>query len=151
MAWVTPEEALSITPGIAVSQEGIDAAQILIEIFADTTEEASDAGLISSKNLRLLKLAVAFQAAWMTAHPDQYTGSDFDTFQSDGLSVTYKNENSNILAPMARRCIKRLSWKRNRNIYIRPASGPREYIPKHLNTTNADLDDFRTDWRPLDI
>lgn len=150
MSWVTPEEAIVITPSIAVSQSNIDAAQILIEIFSDTTEEASDAGLISSKNLRLLKYAVAYQAAWMTSHPDQFTNADFETFQTDGLSVTPLHENSMILAPMARRCINRLSWKRNRNTYIRPMAKRRNHVPKYLNTTSADLDDSRTDWRPID-
>jgi hypothetical protein len=150
MAWVTPEEALGITPGVAVSQELIDAAQIIVEIFADTTEEASDNGLISSTNLRYLKYAVAYQAAWMTAHPDAFTGSDFESFQSDGLQATRGSENDNLLAPMAKRCIKRLSWKRNRSLYLNPAFSRRSYMPRPEDSNNALLDDYRTDWRPLD-
>ncbi|MGW3421290.1 hypothetical protein [Streptomyces phaeochromogenes] len=150
MAWATIAETLHITR-TTVDQETIDAAQFLIEIFADTTEEASDAGVISSTNLRYLKGAVAYQTAWMTAHPDQFTNTDFESFQMDGLSVTNRHANSMILAPMAKRCIDRLSWKRNRNTYIRPMGGDRNYVPTYLNTTNADLDDSRTDWRPLDI
>ena len=149
MAWATIAETLTITR-TTVDQDTLDAAQFLIEVFADTTEDASDAGVISETNLRFLKGAVAYQAAWMTAHPDQFTNADFESFQMDGLSVTRSHANSGILAPMAKRCIDRLSWKRNRNTYIRPMAGRRNNVPTYLNTTSADLDDSRTDWRPLD-
>lgn len=151
MAWATTADVLNITTK-AVGQDNIEAAQIMIEIFSDVTEESSDNGLISGKNLRLLKCAVAYQAAWMTAHPDQFTSTDFETFQMDGLSVTNANENSLILAPMARRCIKRLSWKRNRSIHINPAFGRRSYVPPTTaDQNNSVLDDYRSDWRPLDL
>ena len=147
MSWATTADVLSITSK-AVSEDTIEAAQFMIEIFADVTEDSDR--YISSKNTRLLKGAVAYQAAWMTSHPDQFTNSDFESFQMDGLSVTNRHANSMILAPMAKRCIDRLSWKRNRNIYVSPMGGRRNPIPNYLNTTDADLDDRRTDWRPID-
>lgn len=150
MAWTTPEDTYSIT-NKAVSEANVESAQIMIEIFADATETDSDNGLISETNLRLLRFAVAYQATWITAHPDVFTNTDFETFQMDGLSVTNRHENSMILAPMARRCIKRLSWKRNRNQYIRPMGGRREQPRKNVDLNNAVLDDYRDDWRPLDI
>jgi len=149
MSWASIADTQSITK-TTVDQDTLDAAQFLIEIFTDTTEDSSDRGLISTKNLRLLRGAVAYQAAWMTAHPDQFTNADFESFQMDGLSVTRNHANSGLLAPMAKRCIDRLSWKRNRNTYIRPMGGRGNYLPPTLNTTSADLDDSRTDWRPLD-
>ncbi|WP_328494108.1 hypothetical protein OHS59_16235 [Streptomyces sp. NBC_00414] len=151
MAWCTTSDVLAYTE-VTVTEAKVDMAQLLIEIFADTTEDASDLGIISTTNLRLLKAAVAYQAAWMNAHPDQFTNSDFEAFQQDGLSVDNRHANSMILAPMAKRCIDRLSWKRNRNTYIRPmGGGAANYVPNYLNTTNADLDDDRTDWRPIDL
>lgn len=150
MAWCTVSDVSSFT-GITVSQGNIDAAQALIEAFADTTEDASNAGLISSKNLRLLKLAVAYQAAWLTEHPDAYTTLDVRSVTTDGMSWTVDNPQAGVLAPLARMMIRRLSWMRNRSIYIRSAADRKAgYVPPTLNTADADLDDYRTDWRPLD-
>jgi hypothetical protein len=119
MAWATTAETLAYTR-ITVAQEEIDAAQAMIELFADVTEASSDAGNISPKNLRLLKLAVAYQAAWMTSQPDLFTRTDVGLMTQDGISFTSPHANSSILAPMAKRAIDRLSWKRNRNQRIRP-------------------------------
>ncbi|MGC5562817.1 hypothetical protein ACPYPG_08240 [Streptomyces sp. FR-108] len=150
MAWATIADVLSITTK-TVTQESIDASQFLVEIFSDVTEESTDSGVVSSTNLRLLKGAVAYQAAWMTAHPDQFTTTDFESFQQDGLSVDNRHANAMILAPMAKRCIDRLSWKRNRSIYVRPMGGPRSYDSRNVDQNNAVLDDYDTNWRPLDI
>lgn len=119
MTWATVTDTLSYTK-ITVQESDIDSAQALIEIFADVTEASSDAGLISPKNLRLLKLAVAYQAAWATNQPDLYTRSDVGLMTQDGISFTSPHANSAILAPMAKRALDRLSWKRNRNQRIRP-------------------------------
>lgn len=119
MPWATTAETLAYTR-ITVTDEELDSAQAMVELFADVTEASSDAGNISPKNLRLLKLAVAYQAAWMTSQPDLFTRSDVGLMTQDGISFTSPHANSGILAPMARRAIDRLSWRRNRNQRIRP-------------------------------
>lgn len=118
MAWATEAEALTYT-GITVTSAEIAQAQAIVELFADTTLDASAAGLISTKNLRLLKMAVAYQAAWITEHPDVFTHVDVSTMLQDGLQFTRGHENAMLLAPFARRAINRLSWKRNRSIKIK--------------------------------
>jgi hypothetical protein len=147
MAWATIGETLDLT-GIVVGNDNLTAAQGLIELFADTTEDASDAGNISSKNLRLLKLAVAYQAAWLTNHPDAYVTIDVSNAQQDGLGYTLAHANSTIIAPLAKRAIDRLSWKRNRNIVIRRR---RNFYnePRTNGYSSAARDDNRSDWRPL--
>lgn len=126
MTWATTSDTLSYT-GITVSQDTLDSAQAMVELFADVTEASSDDGLISTKNLRLLRLAVAYQAAWMTNQPDLFTRSDVGLMTQDGISFTSPHANSGILAPMAKRAIDRLSWRRNRSQRIRPMK------PKNLN------------------
>ena len=118
MAWATVAETLTYT-GITVTEAEVQQAQFIVELFCDTTEEASDAGLISSKNLRFLKMAVAYQAAWITEHPDLFTHVDVSTMLQDGLQFTRGHENATLLAPLARRAINRLSWKRNRSIKVK--------------------------------
>jgi len=124
-AWATISETLAYTR-INVEQEDIDAAQVMIEIFVDCvynqTVDASGSPLIGSKNLRLLKMAVAYQAAWMTQHPDLFTHTDIQSINQDGIFYVHQHENSYLLAPMARRAIKRLSWNRNKSIRVRPGT-----------------------------
>jgi len=150
MAWATTAETLSYT-GIAVGQDNIDAAQVMIEIFADVTEASSDAGNISPKNLRLLKLAVAYQAAWMTSQPDLFTRTDVGLMTQDGISFTSPHANSGVLAPMAKRAIDRLSWRRNRNQRIRPMQPNNVTTGDWSDPTNDDasLEDNTLGWEAM--
>lgn len=117
MAWATISETLTYT-GITVGADNIEAAQAMVELFADVTEDADEN--ISSKNLRLLKMAVAYQAAWISDHPDVFTHLDVSTMLQDGIQYTHSHVNAGVLAPMAKRAIDRLSWRnRNRSIRIR--------------------------------
>lgn len=118
MAWATTAEVLTYT-GITVTAAEVNQAQFIVELFADTTEDASTQGFISTKNLRFLKMAVAYQAAWITEHPDVFTHVDISTMLQDGLQFTRGHENAMLLAPFARRSINRLSWKRNRSIKVK--------------------------------
>ncbi|MCA1840198.1 MAG: hypothetical protein ABR585_12495 [Gemmatimonadaceae bacterium] len=125
-AWASIADVQLYT-GISVSQENIDASQAMVELFADCiynqTVDTSGAPLIRAKNLRLLKMAVAYQAAWMSDHPDLFTHVDIGSMNQDGVFFVYKHENASLLAPMARRAIARLSWRRNKNIKVRPFAG----------------------------
>jgi hypothetical protein len=118
MTWASTAETLTYT-GITVTEAEVQQAQAIVELFSDTTLDASDAGLISSKNLRFLKMAVAYQAAWITEHPDLFTHVDVSTMLQDGLQFVTGHENAFLLAPFARRSIARLSWKRNRSIRVK--------------------------------
>jgi hypothetical protein len=123
-AWASIAETLTYT-SISVSQDNIDAAQAMIELFSDViydqTIDGDGTALIGAKNLRLLKMAVAYQAAWMTEHPDLFTHTDIQSINQDGIFYVHAHENSYLIAPMARRALKRLSWMRNKNIRIRPS------------------------------
>ncbi|MEU5197286.1 hypothetical protein AB0G86_25095 [Streptomyces scabiei] len=146
MSWATTTDVLAIT-GITVTDADITQAQYLVEMFAGTTEESDD--FISDRNMRHLKLAVSYQTVWMLDHPDVFSAIDVTSATQDGLSWTISNPQQAVVAPLARMAIARLSWNRNRSVYIRPSSYRGDVIPQTLNTTNVDLDDRRTDWRPL--
>jgi len=147
MAWATVAETLSYT-GITPTSAQLAQAQGVIELFADTTVAASDAGSISEKNLRLLKQAVTYQAAWISQHPDAFSSMDTTSFSQDQVSATMAHANAGILAPLAKRCIDRLSWKRIRPLRIgrRGAAPP---IPRTMNTTSAVMDDRDPRWQPM--
>jgi hypothetical protein len=140
-----------VITGLTVTQDQVTKAQYIIEMYADTTSEASDAGHISSKNQRLLMLAVVYQTAWMVQHPDVFSVIDVTSATQDGMSWTIGNPTSAVLAPLAKAALARLSWKRNRNTYIRRRGGyGADRIPQTLNTTDVELDERRGDWKPLD-
>ncbi|MFJ4626176.1 hypothetical protein [Streptomyces sp. NPDC088847] len=134
--------------GTTVTEAQVSQAQYLVEMFAGTTEDSDT--FIASRNLRHLKLAVAYQAAWMDTHPDLFSVIDVTSATQDGMSWVIGNIQSAVLAPLAKMAIARLSWMRNRNIYIRPMGGRASYEPQTLNTTSVELDERRDGWRPLD-
>jgi len=148
MTWATTSDVITYT-GQNATPAQVEQAQALVEIFADTTEDASDAGNIRPKNLRLLKLAVAYQAAWITQHPDAFTNIDVSQVQQDGVVATMQHNNALVLAPMAKRCIDRLSWRRTRALRIGRMASAGSGIPRRMNLTSVDADDNDPRWRPL--
>lgn len=147
MTWASIQDVATYT-GVTVTDPQIVQAQSIIELFADTTEDASDNGLIAGKNLRLLKMAVAYQAAWMLSSPDLFTHQDAQSVQQDSVSYTAPHANASLLAPLAKRCVDRLSWKRIRGLRVGPMVGRRR-VPQQVNATDAVLDDNDPRWRPL--
>lgn len=143
--WATAGD-VAIYTGVTVTSAQVAQAQAVVEIFADTTTSASDAGNISGKNLRLLKQATAYQAAWISQHPDAFTNMDVTSVSQDQVSATFLHANANILAPLAKRCIDRLSWRR-----MRPLRSRRDgrQLSRTLNVTSADADENDPRWRPL--
>lgn len=141
--WATVENVLDLT-GIDVTLPDLKKAQAIVEIFADTTTESTDAGLVSSRNARLLRRATAWQAAWMTEHPDTFTNLDVTSFSQDGQSASQAHANAHLLAPLAKRCIDRLSW------HLQPL---RAYKPARFYTDtgnrNSAVRDDALPWYPL--
>jgi hypothetical protein len=143
--WATTGDVATYT-GVSATAAQVAQAQAVVEIFADTTTDASDAGNISEKNLRLLKQAVSYQAAWITQHPDAFTNMDVSSVSQDQVSATFRHDNAQILAPLAKRCIDRLSWKRMRPLRIGRGGRP---LSRTLNVTSATQDENDPRWRPL--
>jgi hypothetical protein len=145
MGWVSVEQVYDIT-GREASPESLAGAQTIIELFAGTTTIASDDELISSRNLRLLQQAVAFQAVWMDAHPDVLDAMDVEGVSQDGLSAQYANANAHILSPLSTRCIARLSWRKE--IRVGRGNWSRRHLSDRGNRDSAVRDD-QYEWSPL--
>jgi hypothetical protein len=144
MPWATTSDVTTYT-GVTVTAAQVEQAQAVIEMFADVTE---DSVTLASTNLRLLKQAVSYQAAWITQHPDWATSMDTSSVSQDQVSATFLHANAGILAPLAKRCIDRLSWKRNRGLRVRRRFDAGQ-IPRFMNVTNAALDDNDPRWQAL--
>jgi len=145
MGWATADDVYGLT-GREASPESLAAAQTIIELFAGTTTVASDDELISSRNLRLLKQAVSWQAVWLDVHPDALEAMDVTGVSQDGLSATYANANAHILAPLATRCLARLSWRRE--IRVGRGNWLRRHLSDRGNRDSAVRDD-QYEWTPM--
>lgn len=145
MGWATAEDVYDLT-GREASPESLAAAQTMIELFAGTTTIASDDQLVSSKNLRLLQQAVAWQAVWLDVHPDVLESMDVTGISQDGLNATYANVNAHLLAPLATRCLNRLSWKRA--IRVGRGNWSRRHLSDRGNRDSAVRDD-QYEWSPM--
>lgn len=130
VAWADEADVLLFT-GETVDEADLIRAQDIVELFCGTTLLATDN--IAGTNLRYLNRAVAYQAAWMSLKPDLYTHTDVENFSQDGASHTPASVNANLLAPLARRWLRRLSWankplriRRRYNQYDYNNRGPRD-------------------------
>jgi hypothetical protein len=144
VTWATTGDVALFT-GLTATEAQLSQAQFVVEMFADVTE---DAEIIATKNLRLLKMATAYQAGWITQRPDVFTSMDTTGVSQDQVTATWLHANAGILAPFAKRCIDRLSWKRIRPLRIgrRLAAGQ---IPRTINMVSAVMDDNDPRWRPI--
>lgn len=143
-AWATTGDVALYT-GLTATDAQVMQAQFVIELFADTTTVATKALLISAKNMRMLKMATAYQAGWITQHPDAFTNMDTTNLSQDQVAATWAHANAGILAPFAKRCLDRLSWKRIRPLRVRPAYGS-AFPPRHMNLISAVMDDNDPRW-----
>lgn len=113
MSWSTPAEALAIT-GESLVQQDLDLAYEVVELFVMVHEDAR--AELKPTDLRLLKKAEAFQAAWMKARVGYLIQKDTDEVVQDGLTYIKGDPDMHVLAPLAKKSISRLSWKRSRTI-----------------------------------
>lgn len=121
MAWATKEYASDIT-GTTVTDANIGVAQGMIELFSGVTEEYN----LRKRDVRHLKMAVAYQAAWVAGQIDVTTRTDVGQVSQDEMSFTYANPDAVVLAPLARAALKRLSWKTSRSVRLQRPRDPGE-------------------------
>jgi hypothetical protein len=142
MAWASEDDVVAIT-GREAAPESLALAQTVVELFSGTTVLASDEGLISSRNLRLLQQAVAFQAVWLDSHPDVLDALDVQGVSQDGLNAQYATANAHLLAPFAARCIARLSWRRDIRI------GRGRGVARDRGSRDSAAGDDQYAWTPM--
>jgi hypothetical protein len=150
-SWITPTEATDITNVAEVTAEQISAAQVVIEIYGGVTTAASAA--LKPRDLRLIRYAVAYQAVWMPSQVDLLTRMDVDNVNQDGIEYSKGDPDAHILAPLAKQCLLRLSWRRTRSLLpLTPeqALRLRGFLTPGTTLTGAEefLDDRQT-WSPM--
>lgn len=117
MTWATVSEVDDLT-GVTVTTDQLAYAQAIIEIHVSRTEDVP-ADTITARDLKWLKRAVAYEAAWIPANPDLFSRIEHVTLLQDGVEVRDLPPDALTLAPLARRAIRRLSWMKTRSIHTR--------------------------------
>ena len=123
-------------PTRSLAAQAVELSTGLIEGTLDTRLDVSD------RDLYFLRLACAYQAAWLQGQPDYLTRNDVTASSFDGQSATGGADWLK-LSPMARTAIKRLSWAGTRSALI----GDRARL-KHADPLGELADDFEQ-WRPI--
>jgi uncharacterized iron-regulated membrane protein len=144
MAWATEAETLALT-GVTVSTSVLAQAQGVIELFSGMTEDNTTE--LAGANARMLRVAVAYQAAWMTSQIDVTSRTDVAQFEQDGARFTAGGADALILAPLARRALDRLSWLRRRSARsVRPGQRTFSNIDEYQGAWLRD--ETSDDWIP---
>ncbi len=136
VAQVATLTGATVTPTTRLlAAQAVELASGLIE---DTLDERVD---ISARDLYFLRLACAYQAAWLNAQPDYLTRDAASSVAQDGQSATGAHGDWLTLSPLARKATKRLSWRGTRNL----ATGSSSARAAQL----AALGDDALAWRPI--
>lgn len=137
MDWATTQDVANVT-GQDVDDGAVKMAVATLETITGLIEsvERSD---ISDRDRHYLKLMTCFQAAFMKDNPDIFSREDVTSASQDGESATYRNVDSHLFAPLARKAYRRLSWRSLR--LLSPAGGPGTATSARVNVNSEEFDD----------
>jgi len=147
MPWAAITDVDDLT-GKDVSTAELAMAQAVIELHVARTDDTPTEAL-SARDLKWLKRAVAYQAAWMTEQPDIFTRTDMDentALLQDGVDARNLPADAMTLAPLARRAVRRLSWKQSRSIHVESAF---EQSARVYPVGGPVIDYPNEDWQPI--
>lgn len=136
---VTPDNVAALT-GVTVTEQKIAEALAQIDLHAGADLYDDDViGRLSPINLRRVSQAVCYQAAWLSNQIDVYARMDVAEIAGDTSNggITPRDELTIRLAPLARSCLERCSW-RTRSTTVMAATRKRArgqlIFPQHEDT-----------------
>lgn len=146
--WADAVDVFELT-GVSVTPDKLTQAQGVMDIYSGVVIEAQ--ANLRARDRRLLRMATAYQAAWQAAQVDVTSRTEVKDLHQDGVWITPAGEDSLFLAPLARRCLGQLSWKRARS--VRTTCGERRFATIEAYQAawlrDEDRPDQYADWRPL--
>jgi hypothetical protein len=110
MPWATAENVFTDV-GVVPTDSNLALANGTIETMSGAIFGIHEVTRATDRHW--LRLAVGYQAAWIAETPGFTGRADASAISSDGDSVTLKPDGA-VLAPLARRALKRLSWQGSR-------------------------------------
>lgn len=149
--WASVSRVQSIT-GSTVTEDVLAGAQGVIELYSGRTYAGSSVnGSIRAKDLGWLEKAVAYQAAWMPTQPGYYGKHSVKEVSQDGAQIVYagstqaNNSALIMLAPLAMRALKNVSWMRSRSIKVKAPS----FKGDHPSYGDYKRNDDHPGWMPM--
>lgn len=116
-AWATVADVLTYTKAV-VEDSDVVAAQATIDMRVGRLP--ADVAKIGTRDQYWLKLAVAYQTAWLVDQPDAF--DRIEVTETGGTSnKTSFTDSSLQLAPYAKDALKRVSWLKSRSLHVRAA------------------------------
>ena len=112
VTWVS-----AVTGQTLTAQQVMNAQQVL-NVYSNYTPESSGFSM-QPNDLRKLRYALAYQAVWMLGQPGLTTRTGVDQVSQDGVSAHIPDERDLMLAPLAKRMLKQLSWQKSRSLRVR--------------------------------
>ena len=138
--WATIADVDEVTGKTVTEKERGIAVRSLEPIIG--VIEGVDRPDISDRDRYWLKLATCYQAAFVLDNPDLFSRADVTSASQDGESANFRNVDAHLLAPLARKCVRRLSWRGLTRSRDRAAQrGP-------LNILSEEYDDSLA-WKPV--
>lgn len=138
MALLATTKEVQDNTGVSVSSETIRRAQTIIDLICgrDLNDPKVVEGL-GARDQSRLKTAVAYQAAWMDAHPEVFTTMDVESIDQDDLAVEFRaSSEAQLVSPLAKMALSRVSWRKRgmASVSVNSVFQQRQY---------------REDWRPI--
>jgi hypothetical protein len=140
-AWANASDVINAT-GVNVTEQQLAQAQADIEIFSGRVYP--DTPRLRPRDVYWLGRAVARQAAWIAGQFGLETRLDATQTQQDGVSTTLTGDGL-VLAPMAARALRRVSWMRSRTIHTRAPIEGFGLVGNVLQEGNDELEP----WQPM--
>jgi hypothetical protein len=142
MGWATIAEVAEIT-GTTVEADVLAQADGIITVYSGRTPDLKDK--LRKRDQYWLQAATAWQAAWLAGQAGVTARNLGTRIDTEGLSVDHAAEYEVVLAPLAARALRNLSWKSNRSVRVASADtagvGARNFT---LESSDPSLD-----WAPL--
>ncbi|WP_274029454.1 hypothetical protein [Streptomyces sp. MMBL 11-1] len=147
--WASIQDVVDIT-GATVTDAQLRRAQYVIDLVSGRTYEIHTVLVEEgrTRDLRWLKQAVAYQAAWMAAQPDMFTRLNLTSVNQD-TAQAQMGASALTLAPLARRALHQVSWQGTRSVQVRTQRS--RLLPgQGVQPAGAPVRDYGwEEWEPL--
>lgn len=135
-SWALPADVDSVV-GLTVTTTEISRAVATLETITGLIE-AVDRPDITDRDRHFLKLMTCYQVAFMDENPDLFARADVTSASQDGESASFRNVDSHLFAPLARKAYRRLSWRSLRILSPTGGDGRAAAVSTDVNSESFD-------------
>lgn len=96
----------------------IQQGQQVLNMYSNYTPESSGFNM-QPFDLTWLRYGLAYQSVWMSQQPGLLYRAEVKSLSQDGLSTSWDDPRNLMLAPLALRALKQLSWQKSRSLRVR--------------------------------